>query len=204
MAESIAIHPLTPDRWDDFMRLFGPNGACQGCWCMFWRVPRKEFDAKKGDGNRRAMKELVEGGREPGLIAYSGGEPAAWCSVAPRSEYRHFETSRILAAVDDEEVWSVVCFFVDRKHRREGLARDLLRSAVDYALSHGAKIVEGYPVDPARERVADTSVYTGLESTFRAAGFVEVARRSETRPIMRYHAGSRRGRTKSRATRSRT
>jgi len=167
---------------------------------MWFRLPRKDFDAKKGAGNRRAMKRIVDASREPGLIAYVGDEPAGWCSVAPRDEYRHLETSRILAPVDDEEVWSVVCFFVDRKYRRKGVALALLRAAVEFAAERGARIVEGYPVEPKKKMVSDTFVYHGLASTFRAAGFTEVARRSETRPIMRHvtSPGRRRKRTRSR------
>lgn len=200
MNDSITIRPLAPDRWNDFVRLFGPRGACAGCWCMWFRLPRKDFDAKKGAGNRRAMKRIVDASREPGLIAYVGDEPAGWCSVAPRDEYRHLETSRILAPVDDEEVWSVVCFFVDRKYRRKGVALALLRAAVEFAAERGARIVEGYPVEPKKKMVSDTFVYHGLASTFRAAGFTEVARRSETRPIMRHvtSPGRRRKRTRSR------
>ena len=52
--QDVAIHPLTPQRWADLERLFGANGACGGCWCMWWRLKRPEFDAGKGEGNRAA------------------------------------------------------------------------------------------------------------------------------------------------------
>jgi hypothetical protein len=65
------IEPLTPERWPDFERLFGPNGACAGCWCMWWRLPRKAFDAGAGEGNRTAFRAIVETGPRPGLLAYS-------------------------------------------------------------------------------------------------------------------------------------
>ena len=55
------IHPLTPERWSDFEELFGPRGAYGGCWCMWWRTTRKEFEGCQGEKNRQAMKALVEG-----------------------------------------------------------------------------------------------------------------------------------------------
>jgi hypothetical protein len=62
----------------------------------------------------------------------------------------------------------------------------LLRAAVEYAAERGGRIVEGYPIEPKSDDAPPVFVFTGIASTFRAAGFTEVARRSETRPIMRY------------------
>ncbi len=90
--------------------------------------------------------------------------------------------------MDEEPVWSITCFFVARTHRRRGLTVALLRAAARYARERGARVLEGYPVEPKGGRAADTFVYHGLASAFRAAGFHEVARRSETRPIMRFLA----------------
>jgi GNAT superfamily N-acetyltransferase len=106
--------------------------------------------------------------------------------VAPRGVYSRLERSRILKRVDDQDVWSVVCFFVLKEYRRRGISERLLHAAVDYAAENGAVIVEGYPVDPRKDKVPDVFAYHGLASTFREVGFREVLRRSETRPIMRY------------------
>lgn len=181
----VRFHPLTPKRWDDFVELFGPRGACGGCWCMWWRIKRSEFEKKKGAGNKRAMKRIVSGGTVPGLLAYSGGRAVGWCSVAPREHFPVLERSRILKRVDERPVWSVVCFFIPKEQRRKGLSHMLLKAAVDYAAKKGAKIVEGYPKEPKKGSTPDVFAWTGFASTFRGAGFVEVARRSETRPIMR-------------------
>jgi GNAT superfamily N-acetyltransferase len=179
------FHPLTPERWPDLERLFGPRGACGGCWCMYWRLRRSEFDQRKGEGNRLAFKAIVKAGERPGLLAYAAGEPAGWCALSPRPAFSALERSRILKPVDDLPVWSVVCFFVAKPYRRRGVTVRLLKAAVEYAGEHGAQMVEGYPVEPKQGQTPDAFVYTGLASAFRAAGFVEVARRSETRPVMR-------------------
>jgi len=181
----IEIHPLTPDRWKDVESLFGPRGACAGCWCMFWRLPHREYGRGKGEGNRRAFRALVRGGAAPGLLAYAGGVPVGWCAVAPRAEYGGLGRSRVLAPVDEAPVWSVPCFFVARDFRGRGLTVRLLRAAAAYAASKGATQLEGYPIAPKAGRTADAFAWTGLVGAFEKAGFVEVARRSPTRPIMR-------------------
>ncbi len=183
-APKLAIRPLTPERWPDVVKLFGPRGACAGCWCTWWRFSTREFRAGLGDGNRRRQERYVKAGHVAGLVAYAGDEPVGWVAIEPRSAYPRLARSRILAPVDERPVWSITCFFVARPHRGKGLTRALIQAAVRYARSRGATIVEAYPVEPARE-VADAVVYHGAASTFRAVGFEEVARRSRTRPIVR-------------------
>lgn len=182
----LEFRALTPDRWKDLERLFGERGACGGCWCMWWKMKRSEFKQHKGQANKKAFKKLVASGEVPGIIAYSKAEPVGWCALAPREKYPLLESSRTLGRVDDQPVWSVVCFFVARPFRGQGLTKRLLEAAVQYAHKQGAKIVEGYPVDPKKKPMPAAFAYTGLESAFRAVGFEEVLRRSETRPIMRY------------------
>lgn len=185
MAE-IAVHALTPERWPDLVRLFGERGAIDGCWCMWWRQSSAEYKAGRGASNREAMQRITESGAVPGLLAYVDGEPAGWCAVAPREEYPRVKRSRTVKPIDDQPAWAVVCFFTDRKHRGTGLGSVLLRAAVERAVEHGARIVEGYPVDPGGGRSDPGAGFHGFVSTFRAAGFEEVARHAEKRPIMRY------------------
>lgn len=183
---ALEYHPLTPERWDDFERLFGPKGACGGCWCMFERIPRAQFARQSGQGNKEAMRAIVASGEVPGLLAYAAGEPVGWCAIEPRETYGTLRRSRILKPVDDQPVWSLVCFYIAKGHRRQGVTVGLLRAAVDHARARGARIVEGYPVEPKTPRVPDAFAWHGTAAAFRRAGFTEVARRSETRPIMRY------------------
>ena len=179
----------TPERWDDLARLFGPRGACAGCWDMWWRVPSAEFDRGKGAGNRQAFQALVASGAEPGVLAYVGEEPVGWLAIQPREAYPRLARSRSLRPVDDAPVWSVTCFFVARAHRRGGLSVGMLRAGVEHAAARGATIVEGYPVDPRGGRLPDAFAWHGTRAAFERAGFVEVARPSATRAIMRYTLG---------------
>ncbi len=182
----LQFHPVTPDRWQDFEKLFGPNGACAGCWCMWWSLSRAEFSQKQYAGNKRAIKKIIATGQEPGILAYADGEPIGWCAIAPREAYPSLERSHVLQRVDDQPVWSATCFYVARHYRKQGVTEQLLKAAVKFAGKRGAKIIEGYPIDSGGERKDAVSIFTGLASTFVQAGFVEVARRSPTRPIMRY------------------
>jgi GNAT superfamily N-acetyltransferase len=184
----IIVRQLTASRWGDLLELFGERGAHSGCWCMFFRLKSGAFEAgsrNRGVGNRGEFESLVARRRIPGLLAYVDGDPVGWCSVAPRSEFGRIERSPVTKPVDDESaVWSVVCFYMHRNHRGRGVATALLKAAVDHAAGKGARIVEGYPVDPPG-KMNNADAYHGLASMFAAAGFKEVARRSPTRPLMR-------------------
>jgi GNAT superfamily N-acetyltransferase len=182
----LKFKPLAEGTWNDFAELFGEKGACAGCWCMFWRIPRKVFDSNKSADNKRLMKKLVAGGGSTGIIAFDGDKPVGWCSFAPRGEYTRLGGSRILKPVDDKEVWSVSCFFIERAYRGKGVATSLLSAAVKDAKKRGAKILEGYPVEPKEDKKYPPAfAWHGVPAIFKSAGFREVARRSPTRPIMR-------------------
>ena len=143
----LEYHPVTPERWTDLEGLFGKHGAGGGCWCMWWRLTRSQFAEQAGEKNRLALKGIVDSGEVPGLLAYADGEPVGWCSLEPREAYPSLERSRTLKRVDDQPVWSIVCFFVAKPFRGRGLMAPFLAAAVEYAKEQGAKIVEGYRVE---------------------------------------------------------
>ncbi|HVP58515.1 MAG TPA: GNAT family N-acetyltransferase [bacterium] len=182
----LTFHPLAPARWADFEKLFGPRGAYCGCWCMYWRLTRKEFTEGQGEGNRRAMKSIVGSGRVAGILAYLGKEAVGWCSVGPRADFPGLDRSRVLKRLDDQPVWSIVCFFIAKEHRGKAIGEELIRAAVKYAKIRGAKIVEAYPTLPRGRKLAPVSVYMGIPALFKRAGFVECARPSSCKVVMRH------------------
>jgi GNAT superfamily N-acetyltransferase len=185
---TVAVEPLTPARWPDLEALIGPNGV-GGCWCMWWRQSAREFETLGGEPNRRSLKALVDQGRPTGLLAYEDGTPVGWVSVAPRADFGRLNRSPKLFPVDDEPVWSVVCFYVTPRRRGSGVASALLDAAVAAAAAAGAAVVEAYPIDPGEGRAASAGAYTGLLGMFLAAGFEEVVRRGG-RPIVRRPTGA--------------
>ena len=185
MTGAFDTKPLTPERWPDFETVMGPKGGCGGCWCMLWRRRKADYDKRVGDGNREDIRAIVEGGEEPGLLAYESDRPVGWISPAPRERFVRLETSRVLKPVDDQPVWSVSCFLVVKDCRNRGVAEALLRAACAFASQRGASILEGYPIEPGKRPYPAAYAWTGFASVFRRAGFEEVARRSKTRPIMR-------------------
>jgi GNAT superfamily N-acetyltransferase len=181
----LQFRPVTPAQWPDLQALFGPSGADGGCWCMWWRITRAEFTRGVGESNRRAMQAIIEGDEVPGLLAYQEGRPVGWVSVAPRERFPVLDRSRTLRRVDDQPVWSIVCFFVDRGARRTGLCGRLIEAAAAYARRNGARLLEAYPVDPDHPTVRGDQAFTGLLPTFLKAGFRVAARRSARRVIVR-------------------
>jgi GNAT superfamily N-acetyltransferase len=181
----LSFHPLTQNLWRDFEILFGPNGACGGCWCMYWKLRGKAYSDNTGDTLRQMQKSIVDSKVVPGLIAYAEGYPIGWIAVEPRTAYPRLAHTRTLLPVDDQEVWSITCFFVTKNYRRKGVTVELIKAAVDYVKQQGGKIVEGYPVETQKDMPAPF-IFTGIVSAFRKAGFKEVARNAPTRPIFRY------------------
>jgi GNAT superfamily N-acetyltransferase len=182
----LSFFPLTLPRWQDFEKLFGPHGASSGCWCMWWRQTRAEYQRHRGEANRLAMHAIVSSGKVPGILAYHQGQAVGWCSVAPREHFASLTRSPMLKSVDSRPVWSIVCFFVDRDFRKRQITLRLIHGAVDYAKSKGAFCVEAYPRNPGPKRLSADAAFMGLPSIFLRAGFREFSRPSQSRVILRH------------------
>jgi GNAT superfamily N-acetyltransferase len=196
----LEVRPVTPDVWPDLLSFFGPSGAYSNCWCTWWRQTSPLFQSGcrgGGAGNRELMRRITEEGRVPGLLAYSGGEPVGWISVAPRREFGRVLRSPNLKPVPDQPaadvagagdvagaVWSIVCFWIPREQRRRGVAAALLDAAVAYAADQGAERVEAYPIDTRGARASSAEIFTGTLEMFQRAGFAEVRRRADKRPVV--------------------
>lgn len=181
-----SFYPVTKENWKDFENLFGEKGACAGCWCMYWRLRRKDYDSLRGNGTKKKMKELINKGRIPGILAYNNKQPIGWCSVASREDFLVLDNSRVLKRIDEKPVWSIVCFYINKNYRKKGITIELINAVKKYVKDNKGTIIEGYPVEVKTGKTADVFAWTGLASAFRKAGFKEVERRSETRPIMRF------------------
>lgn len=188
--QDFEAQPLTPDRWDDFATLFGPQGACYGCWCTYFRVSARERQAMNADARRMFMHERVAEGPPPGLLGYRGEQAIAWVQVGPRVDLPQWNSprtvSRPLAPQDatDPAVWAVSCFYMPRAERGKGMSHRMLSEAISFARDNAARVLEACPIDRTKQSKS-IGLYVGSTRVFEAAGFTEVAKRKDGRPLMR-------------------
>jgi GNAT superfamily N-acetyltransferase len=184
--DGIRTVPATPDRWEDLLTLFGPNGAYSNCWCTWWILRAKEWDQAAPEERRGILADLVASGTEPGILAYAGDEPVGWCAVGPRERYARMMSPRspTYRPLDDEPSWIINCFYVAKGHRRRGVSRALLDAAVEHAFANSATRIDAYPIDPDRQKASSTSSFVGTLPMFLEAGFTEITR-MRNRPVVR-------------------
>jgi len=186
--EKLTFQPLTRNKWGNFVELFGSKGACGNCWCMYYRLSRTDFkEGKSEDGNKNAMKELVWENKPAGVLGLYEEQAIAWCAFAPREDFIKLERSRVHKRIDDEMVWSIPCFFIDKRFRRNGISVALLKGVIEYATAKGIRIIEAYPTIPTQEKLPDAFAWIGLYTSFERAGFGIVDRTSGNRPMVRYY-----------------
>jgi GNAT superfamily N-acetyltransferase len=176
--------PLTPDLWPALEDLFGKSGASNGCWCMYWRLGGAYREAPRG-ANREALRQIVERGSPPGLLAFDGDLPVGWCQLTPRDALPWLDHMWWFARVDAVPVWSISCFFVRRGYRRQGVMTQLIFAALKTAKRAGAPALEAYPIDTGAPK-SKSNIFTGTATAFARAGFKVVAHRAPARPIMRH------------------
>lgn len=184
--------PATPDLWAGLEHLFGDRGACGGCWCMWFRLSKAEYEAGKGEVNRGRLQARIadEDAPPPGVLAVRGGRAVGWCAVAPRAEYHRLATTRTMRGPDDLDVWAILCLLVDAGERRRGLSVTLIEAACQHAFDHGAPAVEAYPIVPKRKDVPPVFASQGTLAAYLAAGFDVVGRPSQARAVVRCYRPS--------------
>ena len=186
--KQLTFETLTRKNWGQFVQLFGDKGACGNCWCMYYRLNKSEFrEGKVEDGNKNAMKELVWENKPVGILGFYDGQAIAWCAFAPREDFMKLEKSRVHKRIDDRMVWSIPCFFIDKKFRKQGVSVALLEGVIKYARENGIKIIEAYPTIPTQEKLPDSFAWIGLYTSFERAGFEIADRTSKNRPMVRYY-----------------
>jgi GNAT superfamily N-acetyltransferase len=187
MKPKLIVRDLSPALWPALEELFGPRGACGGCWCMFWRLEQGErWDDLKGAPAKRRFKKLVESGEAKGAIAFAGKEPVGWIAYGPRTSFARLDRARTLACPDAGEVWALPCFFIKAGWRDQGVAKTLLAHALKSLRRRGAKIAEGYPVNlKPGQRLPNAFAWTGTRSIFADAGFELAAPATTSKVRMR-------------------
>lgn len=167
------IAPATTQQWPLLAELFAAGGDPAWCWCQYWRKPGSNWSNTTADQNREDLRALVGRASDPapGLVALRGEKAVGWVGLGPREDFPRLGRSRTIPQLPGDGVWVVNCFVVARTARRSGVASALLDAAVAYAREHGARTLEGYPVQTGGARIASASAYTGTARMFERAGF---------------------------------
>lgn len=179
----LTVRPLTPDLWPQFEDLFGRVGACNGCWCMYWRIGGA-YAQRPRDKNRAAFKAIVKKGPPPGLLAFDGDMAVGWVQLTPRAALPHLDRGRFTQKFDDAAVWSLSCFFIRKGFRGKGVMTALLKAAIEHAKTLKVPALEAYPIKTDTRR-GNAVMYTGAASSFERAGFKTMAVPAAHRPLMR-------------------
>ena len=183
--EQLSLEPLTMNNWKQFEELMGEKGGCGNCWCMLFRLPYKEFQANKPDGNKKLMQEIVCKSGHTGLIALYKKDPIGWIAFAPREEYQKIEKSRTLKRIDDKPVWSITCFFIRKEFRRMGVSQMMIKKVIEFARTQHIHTLEAYPAVPYDGKVPPPFLWVGVLSAFLKNGFKIVRQSSKSRAMVR-------------------
>src|SRR5215472_3466946 len=179
---NLTIRPLTPDLWPALEDLFGNKGACNGCWCMYWRIG-SAYNKRSRDKNKRDFRAIVRRGPPPGLLALDGDLAVGWCQLTPRDDLPWLDHGKRFKRVDNKPVWVLSCFYVRNRYRRQGVATELIAAALKAARRAKTTALEAYPRDA---HASPGSSFMGYTATFARAGFKTIACHVPARPIMRY------------------
>jgi hypothetical protein len=146
----LSIHPVTKDLWPDLERLFGKQGACNGCWCMYWRIG-PDYHKRDRLLNKDDLRRIISSNRPSGLLAFLDDVPVGWCQLTRRQDLSWLIKNGYGNFNNGSNVWCISCFYI-----KTGITLALIRA--------GADLLEAYP------RKSPNS-YTGYPSTFSKAGF---------------------------------
>ncbi len=184
----LVVEALSVTNWSQFVTLFGNNGACGNCWCMYFRLNKADFlEGKTDNGNKDKMHTLVKNNLPTGVLGFIDGIPIAWCALAPRTDFLKLNKSRVHKPIDTENVWAIPCFFIRKEYRRMGVSVALLKGIIEYAKENNIKILEAYPTIPTQDKLPDSFAWIGLYKSFEHAGFKIVDTTSKNRPMVRYY-----------------
>ena len=185
------ISPLTANLWPDFEGLFGKQGACYGCWCTYFRLPPAARKANDSQRKKAIIRERIEAGPPPGLLAFDSGQAVGWMQVGPRADVPEWNNAGRGSApvapgeASDPAVWAISCFFLRSTARGKGLTHQLVGAGLAWARENGARFVDACPIDHSKGSHS-AGLFVGSTRVFEKAGFSRLAERKSGRPLMRY------------------
>jgi hypothetical protein len=169
------------------------TGGAHRCRCQALKVPGWIWRDTTQDQRDAALLDQTgcgTPGPTSGLIGYVDGEPAGWVAVENRANYPRIWSRKqpwMRMDADLADVWSVTCFVVRTGWRRSGLTYLLAAATVEYGEQVGARVLEGYPIDPPPGRsVIWDEASVGLVQVFLEAGYEVVASPTLRRRVVRH------------------
>jgi GNAT superfamily N-acetyltransferase len=178
------IRELGGETWPDFERVVEKhNGIWGGCWCVSFHLQRSE--EKQWSGKHRALKErLVRENRSHAALVYNGADVVGWCQFGPPAELpaRMSGFNRLGETPPD---WRITCFFVDRDHRKEGVAKAALQGALRIIAAKGGGTVDGYPINTRGKPYSTSFLWGGTQSMFSELGFRPLGALGTSKWVMR-------------------
>lgn len=176
------VLPAAEAGWAGVEAVMMAEATARNCWCQFHVLENSEARKTTRKSRRALLREQVATFDPPrGLVALAGDEPVGWCGVEPRTRLRHVLATRLVArnslfSADDPDVWAVYCILVPQARRREGIGSLLLTAAIDHARAHGARALEGLPIDTSkRDGELPPGFSTGTLDMFQRQGFTALA-----------------------------
>ena len=172
----IVIKKLSPNLLEDYLNFFDniafkDNPDWSYCYCHFPHAPHdtcKWQDIPKEE-NRKAVIDLINSGKKQGLLAYDNNQPIGWCNAGPRVNMTitpDYEEPKA------DKIASTTCFIIAKEYRRKGVARLLLKTALEVFKTQGFKYAEGYPL---KDMQGEAHNHWGPKELYLSEGFKQYA-----------------------------
>lgn len=153
---------------------FGHEPHWATCFCRFYHTncSSEKWHKRTGEENRLEAIEQIKAGNMKGYLAFDGDKCIGWCNANNVSRYIRLEDD-IKHIVTGKKVGCVICFVIHPEYRKQGVARLLLKQAVEDFKLQGFDAVLAIPVDIKDK---PESLYRGTINMYRELGFREIER----------------------------
>jgi len=163
--------PLDASSWEAFAELVERNnGVFGGCWCIGFHPEC----GQRGISHRAAKEQRVRtGGAHAALVLDTDGVAQGWCQYGSPEELPGIKHRREYNKdAPPEPDWRITCFYVDTKHRGQGIARTALAGALEQIADAGGGLVEAIPEVTVGRQAPGRFLYSATVELFEDYGFV--------------------------------
>ncbi len=171
------IKALTPELADTFAEYlakvdfsYAPHWAT--CYCRYYYsdCSQEEWMEQSGDKNRAEAIQKIKEGSMRGYLAFDGDRCIGWCSA---NDARRFVRlgKYIERQIKGKKVGCVICFVIHNEYRGKGVARLLLRQAVQDFATQRFDAVLALPIESKAE---PQKQYRGTLNMYQEQGFQEI------------------------------